>query len=304
MLIATYNIQYGIGLDGRFDIERIIDVIGALDVIGLQEVEVAWDRSGNRNIPALLAEHLPSHYVAWGPNIDVIKSTSAGEWAGPRAPRRQFGNLILSRYPILATRNHLLPRYGAASLLDMQRGALEATVATPSGAMRVYCTHLCHLSEEQRVLQMKRLIEIIDTAPFEGPPLSGSHDRDPSWSTERALPSVPRDCVVLGDFNCTPDSASYALLAGEGSARRGRMTRLGRFVDAWDAAKARHGLSDGSTVDGATRYTENPPQMGKGRRVDFCFVPTSFAPHVLSARVLPDAVGSDHLPVIVELAEP
>lgn len=301
MLIGTYNIQYGIGLDGRFDLDRIVDVIRPLDIVGLQEVEACWDRSDNHDVPALLAQLMPEHYIAWGPNIDVIKLAD-GKPAGPRAGRRQFGNMILSRYPILATRNHLLPRYGASSLLDMQRGALEATVATPGGNLRVYCTHLCHLSDEQRTRQLEHLLEIIDRAPLEGPPLSGSHDRDLSWSSEAPLSEVPADSIVLGDFNCTPDSVSYAALAGEYSAKRGRMTQRARFIDAWEAAQERHGLPSGETHDGATRYTENPPRPGKGRRVDFCFVPAHYAGRVRSATVLPDAVGSDHLPVIVEVA--
>lgn len=108
------------------------------------------------------------------------------------------------------------------------------------------------------------MISVIDTAPFEGPPLCGSHNRDLSWSLEPPLPPVPPEAIVLGDFNCTPDSPSYAVLAGEASARHGRLTRLGRFVD-------------------------------------FCFLPDRFASRVRMARVLPDAVGSDHLPVIVEI---
>jgi endonuclease/exonuclease/phosphatase family metal-dependent hydrolase len=139
--------------------------------------------------------------------------------------------------------------------------------------------------------------------PLEGPPLSGSHDRDPSWSSEAPLSEVPADAIVLGDFNCTPDSVSYAVLAGEYSGRRGRMTRRGRFIDAWDAARERYGLASGETLDGGTRYTENPPQPGKGRRVDFCFVPEHFAGRVISARVRPETIGSDHLPLIVELSE-
>lgn len=113
MRIATYNIQYGVGLDGRFDLDRIVAVIGDVDIVGLQEVEVGWDRSGNHDIPALLAQKMPDYYLAWGPTIDVLKRQGE-EFCGPRAPRRQHGNLILSRFPILSIRNHLLPRYGAA----------------------------------------------------------------------------------------------------------------------------------------------------------------------------------------------
>jgi len=37
MKIVTYNIQYGRGKDGRFDLERIAEEIGGADLIALQE---------------------------------------------------------------------------------------------------------------------------------------------------------------------------------------------------------------------------------------------------------------------------
>lgn len=299
--MASYNIQGGVGLDGRFDLRRILDVIGDLDLVGLQEVEVAWDRSDNHDVPALLAAALPDYYIAWGPNIDVLK-TIDGLPAGPRRPRRQLGNMILSRWPILWTRNHLLPRYGAVSMMDMQRGALEAVVDLPGGAVRAFSTHLCHLSERQRVAQVEVLRQAIASAPLEGPPLCGVHDRDPSWSAEPALPDVPEPVVLLAGLNAEPDSETYAAVAGEHSARRGRIRRRGDLLDAWDAAPAREGLPlDGGAVDGSTRYTEDPPVAGQGRRLDFVFVSQGLAPRLRLARVLPHARGSDHLPVIVEL---
>ncbi|TIV23825.1 MAG: EEP domain-containing protein, partial [Mesorhizobium sp.] len=33
MKIVTYNIQYGIGLDGRYDVGRIADAVRGADVI-------------------------------------------------------------------------------------------------------------------------------------------------------------------------------------------------------------------------------------------------------------------------------
>ncbi|EFG9941411.1 EEP domain-containing protein, partial [Escherichia coli] len=33
MKIVSYNIQYGVGLDGRYDIARIVDVVRDADVI-------------------------------------------------------------------------------------------------------------------------------------------------------------------------------------------------------------------------------------------------------------------------------
>ena len=44
MRLVTCNIQYGVGLDGKFDIDRIADAVRGADVIALQEV--------SRNNPA------------------------------------------------------------------------------------------------------------------------------------------------------------------------------------------------------------------------------------------------------------
>ena len=38
MRIATYNIQYGRGKDGRFDIARVVEAVESADIIALQEV--------------------------------------------------------------------------------------------------------------------------------------------------------------------------------------------------------------------------------------------------------------------------
>ena len=43
MMFVTYNIQYGLGRDGRYDLERTARVVEGADVIALQEV----DGSGN-----------------------------------------------------------------------------------------------------------------------------------------------------------------------------------------------------------------------------------------------------------------
>jgi endonuclease/exonuclease/phosphatase family metal-dependent hydrolase len=51
--IVTYNIQFGLGKDGRFDLERIAAEVDGADVIALQEVERNWQRSGNVDQPAV-----------------------------------------------------------------------------------------------------------------------------------------------------------------------------------------------------------------------------------------------------------
>lgn len=302
MRIITYNIHYGVGHDGCSDLQRIVRVIRGADLIALQEVDRYWSRSGNCDQLGLLQEAFPGYYSAWGPNIDILKVT--GEHTPDAStPRRQFGNLILSRYPILSIRNHLLPRYAAAVYLDIQRGALEALIDAPGGLLTVYCTHLCHLSDAQRARQTKHLLAIVSRAYAEGSVLSGSHPGDPSWTSEPAPPAAPSAAIVLGDFNSTPDSRVYALMAGEIGPRQKRLTRRGGFFDAWElAGRCTIDRHDSSPARGATRFDSFPPR-GLGQRVDYCFVREGLERRVLDACVIANSAGSDHLPLAVTLAD-
>lgn len=302
MKLVTYNIQYGVGADGVFDLARIADTVREADIIGLQEVESGWERSGNRDLPVEIAQLFSEWYIAWGPVVDIVKMVD-GQPAGPRAPRRQQGNMILSRFPILAVRNHLLPKLGARDVLDFQRGAVEALIVSPLGNLRVYSAFLCHLSEQQRVLQVRRLKDIVGHADAEGPPLSGSHFRDASWSLEPSPHYQGSRPVLMGDFNFAPNGVAYNELVGELSEKYGRFRRREGYVDCWEVARKRVGLDGaGAEPDGATRYSSYPPQAGKGRRIDFIFADHSFADRVVDARVLPFAAGSDHAPLFVELS--
>jgi endonuclease/exonuclease/phosphatase family metal-dependent hydrolase len=296
---ATYNIHYGVGPDTRCDLERIARAVRDVDVIGLQEVDRFWARSGDQDQLALLGAWMPDHVAAWGPNVDVYKTAPDGALA-PAHIRRQFGNLILSRYPIVSIRNHPLPRYGAAAAMDMQRGALEAVIRTPARTLRVYCAHVCHLSDRQKAIQARHLVDQHKRAAREGAVLSGVHPSDPSWSQEPPLPAMPEEAVILADLNAEPGSEAYVALAGDASGRFGHLARRGGFVDAWLAAGHKDGPPDAATgrVPGATSLSQAARKGG--RRADFCFVSESLAAQVRSAHVV-DTDGSDHLPLIVGL---
>jgi len=69
MKVVTYNIQYGIGLDGRYDLGRIIDAVRGADVIALQEVTRNNPRNGNRDMVAEIGEALPEYFAAYGSNF-------------------------------------------------------------------------------------------------------------------------------------------------------------------------------------------------------------------------------------------
>ena len=80
MKLVTYNIQYGLGKDGRYDLARIAREVGGADVIALQEVERHWQRSGCVDSPAMIGAQLP------GPSLGV--SAPISTWMRAIAMRR------------------------------------------------------------------------------------------------------------------------------------------------------------------------------------------------------------------------
>jgi hypothetical protein len=129
MKFASYNIQYGLGQDGRYDLHRIASAVEEADVIALQEVERFWQRSGMVDQPAELARLLPEHHWVYGANLDMDASyrDDSGRLVNRR---RQFGTMLMSRWPILSSRNFPLPKLGLSESHSIQQGILEG-VWTP-----------------------------------------------------------------------------------------------------------------------------------------------------------------------------
>lgn len=286
MKFVTYNIQYGKGRDGQVDIERCIDELGGADIIALQEVERCCPHSGNVDQAQVIAEHLRDYYWVYGGGVDlhVVGST-------PRQNARcQFGNMLLSRQPIVASRHHLLPKYGSTDALSIQRSTIEATVQCGARLLRLYSVHLTHLSSVTRLPQVEALLSIHRNAVFEGAPLSGDL-RGYDWANGVTADSqiVPEQAIMLGDFNFQPDSPEYALLVGPSSDYGGRIANPQGFVDAWCAAG--HDIGGGFTSD----VNEQPA------RLDYCFVSNALQHRVQDCYVNDNAVASDHFPLFSEI---
>ena len=286
MKIVTYNIQYGRGRDGRFDLDRIADAVSGADVIALQEVERFWSRSGGVDQPRLLAARFPEHYRAYGPGVDLHLAGAEPDEAG--AGRRQFGNMLLSRAPLLTVRHHLLPKYGSLGPMSLQRSALEGVIAVRNGHVRLYSVHLTHLSAETRLPQIETLLRVHGNAVREGPPVSGGGLPE-EWTRDGTPPPVPREAILLGDFNMEPDSVEYERIVGPTSPYGGRITNPEGFVDAWVEA----GNDAGAGTTAETR--------GRPVRLDYCFVSAGLRDRIRSVRVDADAAGSDHQPVWTEI---
>jgi endonuclease/exonuclease/phosphatase family metal-dependent hydrolase len=284
--LVSYNIQYGLGKDNRYDLARIAHEIEDADVIALQEVERHWQRSGNTDQPVIIGSLLPEHQWVYGANLDMDASfrDAAGRLVNRR---RQFGTMILSRTPIISSRNHLLPKYGTLAQHSIQQGALETVIgASHAGPVRIYSVHLSHLSSATRMPQVEALLAVHARAPSEGGAWCGGHpDPNAGW-IEGEMPPMPTDAILMGDFNFEWDGPEYDRIAGPASGRYGRLNRLTGFVDAWVAAG--HREDEGATI-------------ATGQRIDFCFVSASLASRVKSCRIDSETVGSDHQPLWVEM---
>ena len=281
MKCVSYNIQYGIGADGRHDLKRIADGVADADIIALQEVDRYWQRTGMVDSPATLASHLPRHYWVYGANLDMDASFEDGERIVHR--RKQFGTMILSRWPILSSRNHLLPKWGDRQHHSIQQGLLEAVVETPHGPIRVYSVHLSHLCAETRLPQVEAMLAIIARAPIDGGAWCGGHPNPAAGWTEEPEPPMPESVVLMGDMNFSNQSAEYARIVGPRAPNFGRLTNRVGLLDAWVLAGNRE--ADGSTHPDA------------GTRIDHCFVSHHLAGQVETAWIDEAAKGSDHWPV-------
>jgi endonuclease/exonuclease/phosphatase family metal-dependent hydrolase len=285
MKLISYNIQYGLGKDGRYDLARIAGEIEAGDVIALQEVERFWQRSGERDDVAELARHLRAFHWVYGANLDMDASYP-GDDGLPVHRRRQFGTMILSRTPIISSRNFPLPKFGTVLQHSIQQGALEAVIRSSRGTpLRVYSTHLSHLSAATRLPQIDALLEIVRRAPSEGGAWCGGHPNPAAGWTEGELPPMPREAVLMGDFNFSPDAEEYARIVGPDSNGYGRLANLEGFVDSWVAAG--HAEHEGATCN--------------GKRIDFIFVVSAWRERIEAAWIDAQAQGSDHQPIGIEL---
>ncbi|MEO1732399.1 MAG: endonuclease/exonuclease/phosphatase family protein [Pseudomonadota bacterium] len=285
MKLVTYNIQYGLGMDGLYDLSRIASEVASADVIALQEVDRFWQRSGMVDGPAMLADGLPQHHWVYGANLDMDASYRAGNRIVSR--RKQFGTMILSRWPIVSSRNFPLPKWGDRTLHSIQQGLLEAVIQTPAGPIRFYSVHLSHLCVETRMPQVQRIKEILASAPTEGGAWCGGHpDPDAGWA-EETEPPMPRDIILMGDMNFAPGMPEYDAMIGPKSPLHGRLTNRDGLLDAW--VLAGHPEAKGST------------QKDTHARIDHCFVSSSFADKVTSCWVDQNTLGSDHWPLWTEL---
>ncbi|MBT9588385.1 endonuclease/exonuclease/phosphatase family protein [bacterium] len=165
MRIMTYNIRSGRGLDGRLNLDRIAQVIAAEnpDVVALQEVDCKRRRTRHQDQAQMLAKQLGYHCAF----------VAARRWQ-----QGEYGNALLSRFPLLECQRVLLPK--PLRLPVEARCMMQLTLAVPGGELHIWNTHLGLLAAERR-LQVQLLLQ-------------------------HFLHQPDRRLILCGDFNARPRS--------------------------------------------------------------------------------------------------
>ncbi|MFN0040274.1 MAG: endonuclease/exonuclease/phosphatase family protein [Burkholderiales bacterium] len=284
MNLITWNIQWGRGVDGNVDLQRIVRAarqMADFDVLCLQEVAVNFP-----GLPGSRGEDQVKEFSRLLPGFSAHFG-AATDLADDKGVRRQFGNLILSRLPVLQVFRHLLPWPAAPDVKSMQRIALEVILQASFGPLRVVTTHLEYYSLEQRMAQVKALRSLHAEAC--------SHARWHGISGNQGEPfeRMPRPaCAILtGDFNFQPESAEYQRLTA-------RFTDdVPSWVDAWIFNHP--GQPHAPTAGVHENSWAKTPYC-----CDFVYVTEDLAPSVRTVTVDHATQASDHQPVMLRIDDP
>ncbi len=285
MKLITWNVQWCRGVDLEVVPARVVAEAKRLsdfDVLCVQEVA---DNFADPRLPGSAGEDQFAELAALLPGYTAIPGIAV-DHPGDGGRRRRFGNMILSRLPVLQVFHHLLPYPADQKVPGMPRLAVEAVVTAPFGDVRVITTHLEYYSADKRAAQVDALRAIY----AEG----HGYARDPRVTTDDGGPfqafSRPAATIITGDFNLEPDDPLHARMKASFADGTPPLS------DVWELAHP---------------GVPHPPTMGVFQKIDaggsllhcdFIFVSPDLAPRVAGVEVDIDTQVSDHQPVILTLA--
>jgi endonuclease/exonuclease/phosphatase family metal-dependent hydrolase len=277
MKLVTWNIQCGKGCDGVVNLPRIVAdarALGDADVFCFQEVADNFaNLDGGIDQSAAIATLLPGYRPVFHPAIETVDQDG----------RHRFGNMTLSRLPVLQVANHLLPWPRTAAVRSMRRHALETTVLTAFGAVRVTNTHLEFHSAGQRGAQIARLLDLQQEASSQ-PTTAAAIHREPYGSQTTAASGI-----LCGDFNFDVSDAQHAMLHGSSGSGL-------NYRDAWLVAQPDRPRAPTCGIHDRAQW----PNGADCR--DFIFVTEDLAPRVRKIAVDGETAASDHQPLLIEMS--
>ena len=282
MKVVSWNIQWCRGCDGRVEPARIVAQARALadfDVLCLQEVASnfpALAGSSGENQFEWLAALLPGYTALPGIAVDV---------AGPNGRRSEFGNLILSRYPVVQVQRIRLPWPSDPEVRSMPRVLLDATVEAPFGRVRIMTTHLEYYSQAQRAAQVEALrehhAEACGHAVRDRP-----HDatNGPFHSHRQAV-----SAILTGDFNFKPDDPLRTRIEAPFDD-----PAVPPLDDVWSTLRP-------GVPHAPTSGVHDHEQWPEAFACDFVFATRDLRDRLRSITVDAATAASDHQPIVVEL---
>lgn len=281
--LITWNIQWGRGCDGIVDLRRTVDTardLADFDVLCLQEVASNYaglPGSAGEDQPAILAQLLPGYTLVFGVATDVL---------APDGSRRQFGNMILSRLPVVQVFRHLLPWPVDPTAKSMQRGLVEAVIEAPFGALRVMTTHLEYYSARQRAAQVERIRELHAEAALRAR-CEGTRDdsEGPFRSMRRAVPAI-----LTADFNFRAEDPLHDRLTAPCS------ENVPALRDAWQVRYP--GVPHAPSLG----VFDSEQWSGGAFCCDFIYVTADLCMRIGEVHIDQRTDASDHQPVVLQLS--
>ncbi len=144
--VLCYNIHWCKGMDGKYDVARVAEVIKAMkpDLVALQEVDVGVKRSDRMHEAQMLGK-MTGMAVRMGPTQHYEGGL--------------FGNAVLTKLPILDVAIHPLPyTESTPQRTTYPRGAIAVTVKGPNNKpLRFISTHFQHNVPEDRLEEAKAI---------------------------------------------------------------------------------------------------------------------------------------------------
>jgi endonuclease/exonuclease/phosphatase family metal-dependent hydrolase len=247
---------------------------GDADIFCFQEVSDGFvSLDGGADQSAELAALLPDYQPVFRPAVETVDTEG-------RAHR--FGNMTLSRLPVLQIANHLLPWAHNDVPKSMRRSALEVTVQAGLGPIRIVNTHLEYYSRHQREAQIIRLLDLQEEASSDAKSAAAKHV-EPYGSQTVAVSSL-----LCGDFNFDVSDPQHALL--QKSSRPGL-----NYRDAWIARYPNQSHHPTCGLYDHVQWKNGPDCR------DFIFVSEDLTGRITRMEVDGVTAASDHQPVLVEI---
>lgn len=187
--VLSYNIHYGVGMDGKKDLERIAGVINIInpDIVGLQEVK-------DSTMMAALGQLTNMHDVFGAsteketPNLYRLLEIPVPD------SQLHYGDGILSKYPFDYVGNLSIPSASSSRYEAMCIDVVLSKKSSKKSMVRFITTHFDYLNTIGSQMARKAAVEVIEAAFI---------------TNDRAY-------IMTGDLNSTPESEVLNLLEYKG----------------------------------------------------------------------------------------